>query len=310
MIMEVICPGLAGAGIFAGMVSVRHEIKLKRQMEELTEEISHFLLYPEKTGEESLGEGEIHNLTNQIIHMENQLLHEKQFQNKREEQVTHFVENMAHQMKTAVTALQIRLDLAHMKTVTAEEKEALVKSQECMERLCNEIDRILKSSQLAAGKVLMDFEKIDLEEIVSDCIAHVNAIAAKKQVNIEMEGKITVSMKGDLFWLSQAIENILKNAVEHTKENGKVFVSLAEKGRNVEIKIEDEGKGIQTEELAELFKRFSRGSVTKAGYGIGLSMANDIVAAHHGTLAVGNRDEGGAWFMVRLPVLEGSKAYG
>lgn len=109
----------------AGAAGVRREKKIRRQAEELTEEISHFLLYFEKVGEESLEEGEIYNLTNQMIRMEKRLLHEKEFQQKQEEQVTHFVENMAHQMKTAVTALQIRLDLAQTESVTAEEKAAL-----------------------------------------------------------------------------------------------------------------------------------------------------------------------------------------
>ena len=307
MIMEFVCLGLAAAGMFMGAAGFAHERKIKKQAEELTEEIGHFLLYPEKAGEESLEEGEIYNLMNQIIRMEKQLLHEKEFQKKREEQVTHFVENMAHQMKTAVTALQIRLDIARLKSVTEEEQAALGRSQECMERLCGEIDRVLKSSQLAAGKILMDFEKIDMEELVFSCVQQLKAIADKKNVEIEIVGE--AGFRGDFFWLSQAVENILKNAVEHSKTGGKVKIFLCDKGRTAEIKVEDEGKGIPGEELAHLFERFSRGSVAKAGYGIGLSMAQDIVRAHHGTLTAGNRDGGGAWFLISLPVMEGSRVY-
>lgn len=178
-----------------------------------------------------------------------------------------------------------------------------------MERLCREIDRILKSSQLAEGKILMDFEKICLEQIVSDCMGQLQVLADKKKVKMEMEGRIAAAFRGDSFWLSQAVENILKNAVEHTREDGTVRVVLCEKGRTIEIRIEDEGKGIPPEELADIFKRFHRGSVSKAGYGIGLSMAKDIVQAHHGTLTAGNREVRGAWFQIALPILEGRRTY-
>ena len=67
--------------------------------------------------------------------------------------------------------------------------------------------------------------------------------------------------------------------------------------------------GIPPEEFPLLFQRFTRGTVSKTGYGIGLSMARDIVEAHHGTLTGSNGKTGGACFSMTLPVLEGSQTY-
>ena len=112
MFWELFCLFFGSAGIVSAILWRKKLYHHKHRMEELTNEIQHFLNYPSKVMQENLHEGKIHNLENQIIRMEEQLLQEIHRQQQREEQTNHFIENMAHQMKTAVTALQIRLDLA------------------------------------------------------------------------------------------------------------------------------------------------------------------------------------------------------
>lgn len=78
--------------------------------------------------------------------------------------------------------------------------------------------------------------------------------------------------------------------------------------QNIEVRIEDHGAGIPEDELPLMFERFHRGAAAKAGYGIGLSMANDIVRAHHGSIRAVNMQTGAA-FTITLPVLDGIKPY-
>ena len=172
-----------------------------------------------------------------------------------------------------------------------------------------EIDRILKSSQLASGKIHMIYEPLDLENEVKNCMKKIAPLAEQKGVDLKLDCKKTCTLSGDPFWLSQAVENIIKNAVEHTAQNSRVFITIIDEKRTAVIRIEDEGEGIPVEQQTELFVRFSRGTGEKAGYGIGLSMAFDIVKAHHGTLTAGNREQGGAWFEISIPVLEGTGTY-
>lgn len=283
--------------------------KQKKYIEQIVEDINHFLLYPEEIKEESLKEGYLSNLMNQIVKLESQILYNRKMSEKKETQVNCFIENMAHQMKTSITAIQIRLDSAFDLCADSQEKKMLIKSQECLNRLTNEVERLLIASQLAAGKVFMVYEKINIETILSNCMERLRVLAEKRNVKLILSGKILNEYCGDEFWLMQAFENVIKNAIEHTAEESNVQVSLSLQGSCINIQIEDEGEGIPDEELPFLFERFCRGNGMKKGYGIGLSMAKDIIQSHHGTINVGNRESGGARFLISLPILNGAEAY-
>ena len=283
--------------------------KQKKYIEQIVEDINHFLLYPEEIKEESLKEGYLSNLMNQIVKLESQILYNRKMSEKKETQVNCFIENMAHQMKTSITAIQIRLDSAFDLCADSQEKKMLIKSQECLNRLTNEVERLLIASQLAAGKVFMVYEKINIETILSNCMERLRVLAEKRNVKLILSGKILNEYCGDEFWLMQAFENVIKNAIEHTAEESNVQVSLSLQGLCINIQIEDEGEGIPDEELPFLFERFCRGNGMKKGYGIGLSMAKDIIQSHHGTINVGNRESGGARFLISLPILNGAEAY-
>lgn len=282
--------------------------KQNKRMQELIVQIDHFQIHGKEPLQETLQEGIFANLNNQIARLEEQFCFYQSRGIKREEEMIHFVENMTHQMNNAVTALQIQLDLLQFREDFAE-SESYQKSQACLEQLKQDIDRILKASQLAEGKIRMVYEKLELREELMVCISRLHPIAAEREVAVRLEQGKNVWLQGDAFWLSQAFENILKNAIEHSRENQMVQIRLDDSGREVHIRVEDEGDGILQEDLPELFTRFSRGSAAKAGYGIGLAMAKDIIEAHHGTLTAGNRQKGGAWFEAAIPVLNGSKTY-
>ncbi len=304
--MGILLLCISAVALTAGMIVWRIRQKEQKRLTELSEQTEHFLLYAEEPLAETLDEGMFANLNNQISRLEQQLLYQRAQSGQREQEMARFVENMAHQMKNTVTALQIQLDLLAAR-LPPEEGHSIEKSQACLERLTEEIDRILKSGQLAAGKVTMEFEPMELHTEVAACIERLKPLAESKQAVLVLEGRASISADG--FWLPQALENLLKNAVEHTAEGTRVTVRIADEESRVKIRIEDEGPGIPPEELSALFTRFHRGSAAKAGYGVGLSMAKDIIEAHHGALAAGNRERTGAWFEVQLPRIDGAKTY-
>ena len=181
---------------------------------------------------------------------------------------------------------------------------------EMFRKTANRNLHILNSSQLASGKITMDYETFSLNELLTDCCSQLLYLAAKKNVCFEMSTPDNIELYGDPFWLYQAIENILKNAIEHTKINGNVRITLENHGGNIHLHIQDQGDGILPEELPRLFQRFHRGDFNKTGYGIGLSMAYDIVNAHHGTLTARNLEtEKGAYFLITLPQFNKSAIY-
>ena len=298
---------LAALGVLCCILLVRRS-REKREIDRLTAQIEHFLLYSQKPMAESLSEGGISNLYNMISRLEQLLLVQQEAAKRQEKQTARFVENMVHQMNNALTAPQIQLDLLELHATEAEQS-TLEKSQVCMKRLTGEMDKILKSSQLAEGKIRMAFEPVDLKEELLICRDKLTPIANAKNAAILLEGADSFKLSADPFWLSQALENVLKNAVEHTVSGGKVIVSLFNEGKDIRIQIADEGAGIPPKELVTLFERFHRGETAKAGYGIGLSMAKDIISAHHGAISARNRESRGAVFEIVLPVLEGTSPY-
>lgn len=281
----------------------------EKKIEKTADAIAQFMISGKQLHEETLEEGALANLWNEIVRVEQLFCYQQHQSETEKEQLNQFMENMAHQMKTTMTALQIRIDSAQAVATTDEEVYALVRSQECVDRMTTEIERILNSSQLAAGKVEMHLQQVNLGALIQRCIRNLTPLAEKKCVNIRKEDADALELQVDEFWLEQALENIIKNALEHTEERGEVSIKALENGNQIELLIEDDGKGIEPEELPYIFERFHRGTATKAGYGIGLSMAADIIKAHHGEICAGNRSEGGAWFLIKLPILEGTKAY-
>lgn len=308
--MVQILTGVAVIALIIAAVAVWKLTAQERKLRKLQEQMNRFLIYEKDPLEENLEEGKFANFYNELAKMEQQLLLERQKEERREQEFGNFVENIAHQMMNAVTALQIQMDLLQLSAENSTRKSlSFEKAQFCIERMKTELDRILKSSQLASGKIHMIYEPLDLENEVKNCMRKIAPLAEQKGVTLKLHCKKTCILSGDPFWLSQAVENMIKNAVEHTAQNSRVLITVTDERRTAVIRIEDEGAGISAEQLAELFVRFSRGTGEKAGYGIGLSMAFDIVKAHHGTLTAGNREQGGAWFEINIPVLEGAGTY-
>ena len=271
-----------------------------RDIKSVSDQIDRFLLYPSEPTPETLSEGSCANLHNLVSRLEQLTLIREKEAERREAGMIRFTENMVHQMKNSLTALQIQLDLLSMGA--HESLPALEKCQSCMTRLTDETERILKSSQLAEGKIRMNFSPISLRALLEECCERLRPLAEVKGVSFSLSGP-ALTLSADPFWFSQALENVMKNAVEHTAPNTEVSVNFCERGEFAEITVADRGSGMTPDELSELFLRFHRGFTDKAGYGIGLSMTRDIIAAHHGTVCAKNRYGGGAVFELKVPML-------
>ena len=126
--------------------------KQRAYIERLTAEIDKFMHYPKEQLPQTLDEGYMANLENTISQMEKHILNMYEAKNVREKEIENFVENMAHQIMNAITALQIQLDILQIKDHNSI-KTTVQKSQACVDRMHWEIDRILRSSQLASGKI-------------------------------------------------------------------------------------------------------------------------------------------------------------
>lgn len=312
--MEEKMIALAGFIIISGLFVLERyrRYALEKKIDRLVQELDCFLLRGENNLEETLKEGRVENLRNELAAVTAQAQHQIQHREAREKRLNQFMENMAHQMKTTLTALQIRIDLAQSKASLSDVQTELEECQKCMGRLTGEVDRILECSQLGEQKINMWLERCDVSRLIQNTITVLEPLWKKKEVKIVYESSDISGISEiclDSYWFSQAFENVLKNAVEHTPSGSAVTIQASDRVHSFVLEIMDEGPGIGEDELPYLFERFHRGSDGKTGYGIGLSMAADILKAHHGSIQAENRKEGGACFRLETPILEGRRPY-
>ena len=107
----------------------------------------------------------------------------------------------------------------------------------------------------------------------------------------------------DRLWLTEAVDNIVKNALDHTKEGGLVQISWKESASAVRLTVKDNGSGIHPEDLYHIFKRFYRSRFSKdtQGIGLGLPLAKSIIEAHNGTIEVDSMEGRGTTFIITFP---------
>lgn len=179
--------------------------------------------------------------------------------------------NIAHQLKTPLTAAFLSLQLAER------DGTSMQNLRRPLERLARLEEALLTLSRVEAGTLPLDRQPVDLPD----------------------QGCVTVT--GDLEWTMQALLNLLKNCMEHTPAGGAVHCRYGCNPLYAQVEIWDEGEGFAPEDLPHLFQRFYRGrSGTEGGLGIGLALSRSILARQNAVVTAANRPQGGGCFTVRF----------
>ena len=137
-------------------------------------------------------------------------------------------------------------------------------------------------------KEKMEKAEENVSALMQDVLERFETWAEQDHKEITLSGKDDISLNCDALWMSEAIGNIVKNALEHTQPGGHISVQWTQSPLLTQIVITDDGKGIHQEDLYNIFKRFyrSRFSSDVHGIGLGLPLAKSIVEAHGGTISV------------------------
>ncbi len=189
-----------------------------------------------------------------------------------------FMANMSHEIRTPLNAILGFTDLIEASTrhlVSEEEQEFFDTVRDSGNRLMDTVHEILDISQIEAGTYDLKQEHIDLVILVRNMIRECQSMADKKGIKIEYSFEIdSAFIKADQYSMSQAICNIIDNAIKYTKQ-GKISVSIEQKAKQYVLSIQDTGIGIAEEYIEDLYNAFSQESegYTKKYQGIGLGMA-------------------------------------
>lgn len=199
------------------------------------------------------------------------------------------ISDISHQLKTPLAALNIYNGLLLEETEDMPEiKEFVSLSEQELDRIETLVQNLLKLTKLDAGSVVIEKTMENVSDMMKDIELHFAYRARQEQKKIVLSGSDTASFLCDRDWLTEAIDNIVKNALDHMSKGDTVRIGWKGSSGAFQIVVEDTGCGIHPEDLPYIFKRFyrSRFSEDRQGIGLGLPLAKVIVEAHGGTVEV------------------------
>lgn len=205
--------------------------------------------------------------------------------------------NIAHQLKTPVTAASLSLQL--MAKEVPEFRTEQIKRQ--LARLESLEESLFTLSKIDAGTLVLERARIDVYTALSLAADNLSDLLRKENIFVSIPDKGAVPITGDLEWTMEAFLNLIKNCMEHSPQGGTVHCDYSGNPIYTEILIWDEGEGFCKEDIPHLFERFYRGKRASGnGIGIGLSLARSIFELQNGTITARNLTEGGACFEIRV----------
>lgn len=208
------------------------------------------------------------------------------------------LEDISHQLKTPLTAITIMLD-----NVTSDNIDNKVKMRflsDIKKEVSNInflVQNLLKLSRFDVNAITYNISLNKLEDIICESLNNLSSLSDLKNVKIKHIKNESVMLKCDYKWEVEAITNIIKNCIEHT-ENGTVKISYNDCKTYIKLVIEDNGVGINKEDIAHIFERFYKGAnSSKDSVGIGLSLSLSIIEKDNGKIDVESKN--GTTFTIR-----------
>lgn len=199
------------------------------------------------------------------------------------------ISDISHQLKTPLAALNIYNGLLQDEDVepVSVKKFADLSEQE-LDRIEMLVQNLLKITRLDAGTVVLEKTTENIADMIRDIELHFAYRAEQEQKKIVLNGADHIMLLCDREWLSEAIGNIVKNALDHTEKGDTIHIEWRALPLAVQIMVKDNGCGIHPEDLYHIFKRFYRSRFSKdtKGIGLGLPLAKAVIEAHGGMIEV------------------------
>lgn len=205
------------------------------------------------------------------------------------QRIREFTLHASHELKTPLTVIRGELETAlNEENYSPAQKERLLSQIDEIERLAKIVDALTLLTKADAGQVKLNFESVRLDDLVRESFADAKILAQPQNIQVSLGTCDLILISGDRHRLRQLLLNLTDNAIKYNQPGGTVAMSLKHSDEFAELRIENTGAGIAPEMQPRVFERFFRGdsshSSTIEGCGLGLSIAQWIVNAHHGSI--------------------------
>ena len=258
-------------------------------------------------------EDELSNLRNELYKITLMLKEEAESSKKDKKFLAKSLSDISHQIKTPLTSISIMLD---------EIKDNENMDEETKQRFIFEISRqveqisfltiaLLKLSKLDSGTVEFEKSKYKLDELVQNAIKNLEIPLEVKNIQVEtnfekvnenkeeINNEVATEIIGDYRWTLEAVTNIIKNCIEHSKEHTKLYIQIRVTHVYTELIIKDEGEGIDEKDLKHIFERFYKGkNSSENSFGIGLALSKTILEKQNARISCSSTLHKGTTFKI------------
>lgn len=255
---------------------------------------------------DNMTEGELSKLENELYKITVMLKEEAENSKNDKLKLAESIADISHQLKTPLTSISIMLDNLNEDTnmkpeIRAEFTNQITKQVEWMKWL---VISLLKFSKLDANAVKFKKQNILIKNLINEIVENMAIPLEAKNISVIINGQTDAVLIGDFNWENEAITNIFKNSIEHTNENGKIYISFEENNLYSKIVIKDEGSGVSNKDLPHIFERFYKGKdSSNESYGIGLALAKSIIEKDNGIINCQSELNKGTTFEIKYAKL-------
>lgn len=210
--------------------------------------------------------------------------------------------DISHQIKTPITSILIMLDnILSDENMPEDIKKDFIK--DIKREILNIkflVESILKLSKIDSNSIKFIKKEVFIKDIINEAVKNVSMLSELKNIKIIVSGDDSIKTICDLKWQVEAITNILKNCIEHSYENKKIYINYNQNNMYTELKIEDNGTGIDAKDLPHIFERFYKGKNSSSdSVGIGLALSKSIIESNNGYIQVDSELNKGTIFIIK-----------
>ena len=274
-------------------------IKIYRDIKDMTDYVYHSSEGREYEMKNKNQEGQIGILKTEIMKMTTVLKEKVALLHSEKIFLNDTISDISHQLKTPMTSLMLLTDLMYNDLDKEKKIEFLDRTNAQLSRMDWLIKSMLKLSKLEAKVIDFKTDKVNINELIKRSISPLLVPIELRNISLNINGDKEASYTGDIEWSSEALSNIIKNCIEHTKEGGTLDITYEENPIYSEIIIKDNGEGIDKDDIQNIFKRFYKGKNSKSdSVGIGLAMAKSIIESQNGYIYVKSKKNRGSEFHI------------
>ena len=210
--------------------------------------------------------------------------------------------DISHQLKTPLTSINIMLDnILDNPEMDNNTKEKFIQNiKREITNISSLVGEILKLSKFDASVIKFEEQQVFINDLVKSAISNVEMMAELKNINIEVNNRDNIKLVCDAKWQIEAITNVLKNCIEHSKDDSTITIDIDSNKIYKQITIKDNGEGIDEKDLPHIFERFYKGkNSSKDSVGIGLALAKTIIEKDNGSIKVDSKKGKQTTFVIK-----------